>query len=96
MLSPVTPAAAKASTLDTLADDLETLQIALKTPKLTLFGHSFGSLLALRYYEKYPTHVAGLVLTGAFPAATPDGGFKATLSAARMRTKALMARPQSR
>lgn len=91
-LSPVSGAAVKSITLDTLVDDLETLRLALGQERLVLLGHSFGSLLALRYYEKYPTHVAGLVLTGAFVPATP-GGLGAMFKAIRARQTALRQRP---
>lgn len=92
VLSPVGDAAAKAITLDTLVEDLETLRMALGEPKLVLLGHSFGTLLALEYYEKYPTHVAGLVLTGSFDPATP-GGAGNWIKGIRTRQTALRQRP---
>jgi pimeloyl-ACP methyl ester carboxylesterase len=92
VLSPVTDTAVKSITLDTLVDDLETLRLALGQERLVLLGHSFGSLLALRYYEKYPTHVAGLVLTGACDPATPDG-LGGMIKAIRARQAAMSQRP---
>jgi proline iminopeptidase len=32
-----------------------------------LFGHSFGTILAIAYYIKYPQHVSGMILTGSVP-----------------------------
>lgn len=51
-----------------LVDDIERLRIALRLPKVQLFGGSWGSTLALAYAEKYPRHVSSLVLRGIFTA----------------------------
>ncbi len=48
--------------LSTLVEDIEALRRALGVPKLTLIGHSFGSVLGLEYAAKYPDHVAHLIV----------------------------------
>jgi alpha-beta hydrolase superfamily lysophospholipase len=54
--------------IDELADDLRTLVgIALEAlPDLpvVVLGHSLGGLVATRYAQQHPEHLAGLVLTG--------------------------------
>lgn len=51
-----------------LVDDIERLRLALRLPRVQLFGGSWGSTLALAYAEKYPKHVSSLVLRGIFTA----------------------------
>jgi len=46
------------------AHDLERLRVALGTDKLTLWGTSYGTHLALAYTRLYPTRVERLVLVG--------------------------------
>jgi proline iminopeptidase len=93
LLSPVAAEQVKTLSLAVLVDDLETLRQALGEDKLVLFGHSFGTLLAEAYFEKYPEHVAGMVLAASMPAQTPEGGFAALLKAMRPRQNALRDRP---
>lgn len=90
LLSPVAPERRDSLTLQKLVDDLELLRTSLGQDKLTLFGHSFGSLLALAYYRAYPERVERLVLTGAFPPATT---MKSLVAEMRPRQKALRERP---
>lgn len=90
LLSPVAPDRQATLTLTTLVADLEQLRIATGQAKLTLFGHSFGSLLALAYFQAHPDRVERLVLTGAFP---PAGTLAATVAAMRPRQRALRTRP---
>lgn len=90
LLSPVKPDQVKALTLDTLVADLETLRQELGEDKLVLFGHSFGSFLAMAYYKAHPEHVAGIVLAGSLPpeyASLKDyiGGLRTRFSALRNR-----------
>lgn len=92
-LSPVTDAAIKSITIDKLVDDLETLRLALQQPKIVLFAHSAGTLLAMYYFKKYPDHVAAMILTGSFTPKTPEGGISALVKQGRARARALMARP---
>lgn len=55
--------------VDDLVDDLEKLRKELGGDKLTLLGHSMGTVLAYEYLRRYPDNVAALILTGAFPPA---------------------------
>ena len=77
-------------THDTLVADLEQPRVALGLERLTLFGHSFGSLLARSYYQAHPDRVERLVLTGAFP---PDTTMKRLVTGMCPRLKALRERP---
>ncbi len=92
LLSPVPPDQVKKLTLDMLVDDLETLRQKLGQDKLVLFGHSFGSMLAMAYYKAYPQHVAGLVLAGALPPSYAS--LHDYLSTMRPRFNALRNRPE--
>jgi pimeloyl-ACP methyl ester carboxylesterase len=49
---------------DQVARDLEALRIALKEPRLTYMGFSYGTLIGLRYLALFPTHLRALVLDG--------------------------------
>lgn len=51
-----------------LVEDIERLRIHLGVDQIILFGGSWGTTLALAYAEKYPDHVAGMVLRGVFTA----------------------------
>lgn len=92
LLSPVPEQAVGKLTMGQLVDDLETLRQALGVKKLVLFGHSFGTLLALSYYQAHPDHVAGLVLAASVP---PSFDLGAWLHDMRPRQKALAARTQA-
>lgn len=50
----------------TLVEDIERLRNELNLDKIVLFGGSWGTTLGLAYAEKYPEHVAALVLRGVF------------------------------
>jgi proline-specific peptidase len=67
VLSPVPAEMEGKLTMRQMVDDLEALRVALGHDRLVLFGHSFGSLLAMAYYRAYPAHVERLVLAGALP-----------------------------
>lgn len=56
----------EANTTDHLIGDLEKVRQHLGISRWILFGGSWGSLLALRYAEQFPSSVAGLVLRGIF------------------------------
>ncbi|NOT09380.1 MAG: alpha/beta fold hydrolase [Gemmatimonadales bacterium] len=45
-------------------EDLEALRMALGAERLVLWGHSYGSHLALAYVKRYPNRVARLLLGG--------------------------------
>jgi proline iminopeptidase len=49
------------ATLDTFADDVDTLRAELGFEKWTVLGHSFGSFIALVYAMKYPDRTTALV-----------------------------------
>lgn len=46
------------------ADDIEDLRAALGADKITLWGTSYGTHLALAYLRRYPTRVDRLILAG--------------------------------
>ncbi len=54
------------STLDHYIDDIESIRAQLKIPpeKLIVLGQSYGSIAALGYAVKYPTHLKKLILIG--------------------------------
>ncbi|MEW4327092.1 alpha/beta hydrolase [Rossellomorea marisflavi] len=52
--------------------DLEALRVAMDLEKITLFGESWGSILALSYAVAYPEHVSGLILTAAIGLSSED------------------------
>jgi proline iminopeptidase len=49
-----------------LVEDVERLRAFLGIPRMTVFGGSWGSTLALAYAERHPERVAALVLRGVF------------------------------
>ncbi len=78
-----------------LVEDLEQLRIETRQSKLTLFGHSFGSLVALFYYIKYPENVKKLVLTGAMPPYLNKGNsFSDFINVIHSRLRSLRERPE--
>jgi proline iminopeptidase len=58
------PKAAEAITLDATLADFEALRKALVLEKWTVWGCSWGGMLALEYASKFPGSVKGLVLVG--------------------------------
>ncbi len=57
----------------TWADDADALREHLGLDRWTVFGHSYGGILALEYALRYPERTTGLVLCSAAPAfAHPD------------------------
>lgn len=61
------------STLYTMNEEVQTLEELrqkLGIEKLTLFGESWGSMLALLYATSYPDHVGKLILTAAVGASS--------------------------
>lgn len=95
VLSPVPAAAEGTLTMQQMVGDLETLRIALGRERLVLFGHSFGSLLAMAYYRKYPEHVARMVLTGALPPVMDAAKADAWDKAVEKRETAMMSRDKA-
>ena len=72
LLSPVPDSLISKLSIGTLVEDLETLRQQLGQEKLVLFGHSFGTFLAMAYYIKHPEHVSGLLLTASLPPFTNE------------------------
>jgi proline iminopeptidase len=64
--------------MDNFVNDLEALRVKLNYEKFILVGHSWGSILAMRYATLYPEHVSDLILISSGPA-TSDG-FKAFIA----------------
>jgi proline iminopeptidase len=93
LLSPVPDSLVRNLTLDMLVEDVETLRKALGQDKITLFGHSFGTLLAIGYFRKYPEHVRSIILTASVPPfVTPEKPFGSVLAGIRERSRALRTR----
>lgn len=53
---------AKDYSLNRLVDDIEETRKQLRVDKIYLLSHSFGGVLVVNYAQKYPGHVAGLIL----------------------------------
>lgn len=50
-------------TMDLMAEDMENLRKKLKISTWTLFGHSFGGLLATHYAAKYPQNIEKIIFS---------------------------------
>ncbi|MCG8379641.1 MAG: prolyl aminopeptidase, partial [Proteobacteria bacterium] len=57
---------------DFLLQDMENIRKQLDIKRWILFGGSWGATLSLLYAERYPQHVMGLILRGAFLARKRD------------------------
>ncbi len=53
-------------------DDIEAVRIAVGVDKLTLYGTSYGTKVALAYAARYPAHVDRLLLDSVVPVDGPD------------------------
>lgn len=53
----------KTITLDAMAEDIELIRQFLKIDKWTVFGQSFGGIMATHYYAKYPVCVEKLIFS---------------------------------
>lgn len=56
-----------AYSIDRLVEDVEALRRELGVERISLIGHSFGTVLALEYAARYPQHVSHVVLAAAVP-----------------------------
>ncbi len=56
-------------------NDIENLRISLNIPKWVVFGHSWGSCLALVYGEEHPESCLGFILEGTFLGREQDIAF---------------------
>ena len=55
------------------ARDMDSVRAALREPKLTYLGYSYGTSLGAAYLDQFPTHVRAMVLDGALdPRSTWD------------------------
>jgi pimeloyl-ACP methyl ester carboxylesterase len=54
-------------TLARYAQDLDAVRQAIGVEQVTLFGHSWGGILAQRYATFYPEHVTSIILIGSGP-----------------------------
>jgi proline iminopeptidase len=52
-------------TIDQFVEQLDALRDHLGVERLHVYGHSWGTMLAVEYYRAHPTHVASLVLGSA-------------------------------
>jgi proline-specific peptidase len=76
-----------------MVQDLETLRVALGEDKLTLFAHSYGTVLAMAYFKAHPEHVQRLILAGTLPPSLSPSTSKTFFKAMEKREDAVMARP---
>lgn len=58
------PAASGVATMDSFADDIESLLAELDTGPVVLVGHSMGGYVALAFARRHPEMLRGLVLVG--------------------------------
>lgn len=61
------PKDAAAYSIGRLVEDVEALRRELGVERISLIGHSFGTVLALEYAARYPEHVSRVVLAAAVP-----------------------------
>ena len=54
-------------TVENMVEDVEAVRRALKLGKVTLFGHSYGGVLAQAYALKYQENLSHLILGSTFP-----------------------------
>lgn len=54
-------------TVENMVEDIEAVRQALNLGKISLFGHSFGGVLAQAYALKYQSNLTHLILGGTFP-----------------------------
>ncbi len=94
LLSPVSDADRKTLTATTMVEDLDLLRRTLGQEKVVLLGHSWGTFLAMLYYQAHPEHVSALVLMGCFPPRTePGADFDREVKVFQDRQRALRQRP---
>lgn len=61
-------------------DDIGAVLDALHLPRPILFGHSFGSVLALLFAVRHPNRLSGLVLVGGAPTRDFMDGYRASVA----------------
>jgi len=85
------PGRAFYTTLDA-ADDLEAVRSAIGVERITLYGTSYGTKLALTYATRYPAHVERLLLDSVLPLGGPDPFARDAFAATPRVLRALCAR----
>lgn len=58
---------ADSMTIEQFIGDIEALRVAFNYDKISLFGHSWGGLLAMHYAIAHPEHVDRLILSNSIP-----------------------------
>ena len=67
---------AEASTLETMAADINALLNHLNIPKAVIAGLSMGGQIAMAFAEQYPERLSGLILAATFPQADTEEAIK--------------------
>jgi len=94
LLSPVAAPDEKTLTTTMMVEDLDGLRRALGEDKVVLLAHSWGTLLAMLYYQAHPEHVSALILVASFPPRTlPGATFDQAFPAIHDRLRAMRRRP---
>lgn len=94
LLSPVADADKGTLTVAKMIDDLDQLRRSLGQNKVVLLAHSWGTYLAMLYYQAHPEHVSALILVASFPPRTlPGATFEQSMLEVHARQRALRTRP---
>ncbi len=67
---------AEATTLETMASDINALLDHLNIPKAVIAGLSMGGQIAMAFAEQYPQRLSGLILAATFPQADTEETIK--------------------
>jgi 3-oxoadipate enol-lactonase len=67
---------AEATTLETMASDINALLDHLNIPKAVIAGLSMGGQIAMAFAEQYPHRLSGLILAATFPQADTEEAIK--------------------
>jgi pimeloyl-ACP methyl ester carboxylesterase len=69
-------------TADDSADDIEAVRVALRVPKIALYGTSYGTQVAMAYARRYPGNVDRLVLDSTVEPGGADPLYRSGMRAA--------------
>lgn len=72
----------EATTLETMASDIDALLDHLNIPKAVIAGLSMGGQITMAFAEQYPHRLSGLILAATFPQADTPEAAKARLAMA--------------
>jgi 3-oxoadipate enol-lactonase len=67
---------AEATTLETMASDINALLDHLSIPKVVIAGLSMGGQIAMAFAEQYPQRLSGLILAATLPQADTEEAIK--------------------